>query len=77
MYRACTKDREAARRGLGEAAVQHGMDQLSAIIAAFPGQYFWHHRRFKHPVDGLVPRPREPWRTRGLRLLVDPLPSPS
>jgi KDO2-lipid IV(A) lauroyltransferase len=52
------------------ALIQAGMDRLSAIIAAFPGQYFWHHRRFKRPID-LPPRPSEPWRTRGLRLLVD------
>src|SRR6185436_12328207 len=33
---------------LPEAALhQLGMDQLSAIIARFPGQYFWHHHRFK------------------------------
>ncbi len=25
---------------------QRVMDVLSALIAAFPGQYFWHHRRF-------------------------------
>jgi len=55
----------------GEAALaQAGMDRLSAIIAAFPGQYFWHHRRFKRPLT-LPPRAREPWRARGLRLLVD------
>ena len=29
-----------------EAATQRIMDALSAVIAAFPGQYFWHHRRF-------------------------------
>lgn len=29
-----------------EAATQRIMDVLSALIAAFPGQYFWHHRRF-------------------------------
>ncbi len=51
-------------------AVQAAMDRLSAIIAAFPGQYFWHHRRFKRPID-LPVRAMEPWRERGLRLLVD------
>jgi KDO2-lipid IV(A) lauroyltransferase len=53
-----------------EQAIQRGMDQLSAIIAAFPGQYFWHHRRFRSPVTGLEKRAREPWRQHGLRLLV-------
>jgi len=52
------------------ALIQAGMDRLSAIIAAFPGQYFWHHRRFKRPLE-LPPRASEPWRTRGLRLLID------
>jgi Kdo2-lipid IVA lauroyltransferase/acyltransferase len=28
------------------AATQLVMDRLSALVAAFPGQYFWHHRRF-------------------------------
>ncbi len=46
------------------------LDQLSAMIAAHPGQYFWHHRRFKHLAD-LEVRAQEPWRTQGLRLLVD------
>jgi KDO2-lipid IV(A) lauroyltransferase len=47
------------------AAVQRGMDALSAIIARFPGQYFWQHRRFKY-VSSAPPRAVEPWR-RGLR----------
>jgi lauroyl/myristoyl acyltransferase len=46
------------------------MDRLSAIIAAFPGQYFWHHRRFKRPLE-LPRRAEEPWRVHGLRLLVE------
>lgn len=49
---------------------QRCMDRLSAMIAAFPGQYFWHHRRFKR-LEELPPRGREPWRERGLRLLVE------
>lgn len=49
---------------------QAGMDCTSAIIAAFPGQYFWHHRRFKRPIE-LARRGEEPWRTRGLRLLSE------
>jgi len=52
------------------ALLQAGMDRMSAVIAAFPGQYFWHHRRFKR-ISELPPRAVQPWRTRGLRLLVD------
>jgi len=51
------------------AMIQAGMDYISAMVAAFPGQYFWHHRRFKRPIE-LARRREEPWRTRGLRLLV-------
>ncbi len=51
---------------------QAAMDQIAAVAAAFPGQYFWQHRRFKgKPVD-LPPRTARPWRDPGLRLLVDP-----
>ena len=33
--------------GLDQAtATQLVMDRLSALVTAFPGQYFWHHRRF-------------------------------
>ena len=53
------------------ALLQAGMDRLSAVVAAFPGQYFWHHRRFKRLSD-LPPRASHPWRARGLRLLIDP-----
>lgn len=56
-------------------ALQICMDCLSALIAAFPGQYFWHHRRFKHHAD-IPARDREPWRERGLRVLTDPLTDP-
>jgi len=28
---------------------QHVMDCYSAMIGAFPGQYFWHHKRFPRP----------------------------
>lgn len=34
-----------------EAATQRIMDALSAVITAFPGQYFWHHRRFGDTPD--------------------------
>lgn len=47
--------------------VQAGMDRLSAMIAAVPGQYFWHHRRFRKPAE-LPARPVEPWRATGVRL---------
>jgi KDO2-lipid IV(A) lauroyltransferase len=53
-----------------DALLQAGMDRLSAVIAAFPGQYLWHHRRFKRAAAP-PPRAVEPWRARGLRLLVD------
>lgn len=49
--------------------MQAGLDAMSAIIAAFPGQYFWQHHRFKTRVD-LPPRAEEPWRVHGLRLLT-------
>jgi len=57
----------AAGRDPGE-LLQAAVDRLSAMIARFPGQYFWHHRRFKHLID-LPRRDAEPWRTQGLRLL--------
>jgi KDO2-lipid IV(A) lauroyltransferase len=47
------------------------MDWYSAMVAAFPGQYFWHHKRFNGTPPELPPRAREPWRERGLRLLVE------
>jgi len=33
-----------------EQLTQHVMDCYSAMITAFPGQYFWHHKRFPRPV---------------------------
>ncbi|HYE04955.1 MAG TPA: lysophospholipid acyltransferase family protein [Planctomycetota bacterium] len=64
--------RPAMPDACGEAALrQHAMDQVAAVAAAFPGQYFWHHRRFKgRPVE-LPPRSSQPWRERGVRLLAD------
>jgi lauroyl/myristoyl acyltransferase len=53
---------ESARRQLW-------LDCLSAVIARFPGSYFWQHRRFKHPAV-LPSRADHPWRRLGLRLLV-------
>lgn len=47
---------------------QRGMDALAGAIRAFPGQYFWQHRRFKRPVE-LPPRAEQPWR-HGLRALL-------
>jgi lauroyl/myristoyl acyltransferase len=52
--------------------VQVSMDLLAVMIARFPGQYFWQHRRFKNHLD-LPPRPVEPWRSGDLRLLTEPL----
>lgn len=52
-------------------ALQVCMDQLSALIAAFPGQYFWHHRRFKHYAE-LTAREAEAWRQHGLQILTQP-----
>lgn len=49
--------------------MQVGLDAMSAAIAAFPGQYFWQHNRFKTRLD-LPLRPQEPWRVHGLRLLT-------
>ncbi len=51
---------------------QAAMDLLAAMIRAVPGQYFWQHRRFKNRL-ALPARAVEPWRTRGLSLLNDPL----
>lgn len=50
--------------------VQRTMDLMSAMIAAFPGQFFWQHRRFPDEVVALAPRPDEPWRSQGMRLLA-------
>ncbi len=53
------------------ALVQRGADLLAAMIAAHPGQYFWHHRRIGgQPPAPVAPRDGSPWR-RGLRLLAD------
>jgi KDO2-lipid IV(A) lauroyltransferase len=52
--------------------VQAAMDLLGVMIARFPGQYFWQHRRFKNHLD-LPARAVEPWRSGGLRLLAEPL----
>lgn len=45
-----------------EAATQRVMDVLSALVAAFPGQYFWHHRRFGDSPDS-CPAADPRWRT--------------
>src|SRR5262249_1482577 len=55
----------------GARLTQGVMDWYSAMIAAFPGQYFWHHKRFTGTPPVLAPRAVEPWRARGLRLLVE------
>lgn len=58
--------------GLDEAAATgRVMDLMSAAVAAFPGQYFWHHERFRRaPPEAPAGNPR--WRT-GLRFLAAPL----
>jgi Kdo2-lipid IVA lauroyltransferase/acyltransferase len=48
---------------------QLAMDWCAAMIAAFPGQYFWQHRRFAGRIPQVAPRASEPWRERGLDLL--------
>ena len=50
------------------AATQRVMDALSACIAAFPGQYFWHHRRFKSVPETVTVRADPGWRS-GLSFL--------
>lgn len=40
---------------------QRCMDQLAALIACCPGQYFWHHRRFKYRIDDMPRRHTRPW----------------
>lgn len=55
--------------GDNTADVQRTMDLMSAMIASFPGQFFWQHRRFPDEVVALSQRSEEPWRTQGLRLL--------
>lgn len=53
-------------------ATQAVMDWYAAMIAGVPGQYFWHHKRFRGTPPALPPRATEPWRERGLRLIADP-----
>jgi KDO2-lipid IV(A) lauroyltransferase len=44
-------------------AIQLIGDAMSAVVAACPGQYFWHHRRFKNVVE-MPPVPADPtWRS--------------
>ena len=57
--------------GLSSAAgTQRVMDVLSALIAAFPGQYFWHHRRFTAAPE-TCPAGDPRWRT-GLAFFAHP-----
>ena len=62
----------AADSGDEAALTQASMDLLAAMISSVPGQYFWQHKRFR---KGGTPARRavEPWRTRGLSLLKNPL----
>ena len=44
--------------------LQDLMDQLSALIASAPGQYFWHHRRFKYAMPAEERQePGDHWRS--------------
>lgn len=54
------------------ALVQASMDLIAAMIARFPRQYFWQHRRFKNDL-ARHERAVEPWRIHGLSLFADPL----
>lgn len=54
------------------AMVQASMDLIAAMIARFPRQYFWQHRRFKNDL-GRGERAVEPWKIHGLSLFADPL----
>ncbi len=54
------------------ALVQASMDLLATMIAAFPGQYFWQHKRFKNHL-GRAQRSVEPWKLHGFSLLGNPL----
>lgn len=56
-------------RGDEAATMQAGLDALSAMIAAFPGQYFWQHNRFRVRLD-LPPCADASWRHLGLRQLL-------
>jgi lauroyl/myristoyl acyltransferase len=46
-------------------------DRLGALIAAVPGQHFWHHRRFKRPAAPELPDTGR-WNSVGLQLLREP-----
>ena len=64
--------RPVSLEGLDEAAATaRVMDLMSAAVAAFPGQYFWHHERFRRAPDE-APADNPRWRT-GLRFLAAPL----
>ncbi|TVR15743.1 MAG: hypothetical protein EA401_02315 [Planctomycetota bacterium] len=47
------------------------LDLVSALVQALPGQYFWHHRRFKYRMPA-PPRPYQPWRQWGLGIWAQP-----
>ncbi len=52
------------------AATQRVMDLLSALIAAHPDQYFWHHRRFHDVPPDLLPTDHGQWR-QGIDFVAD------
>lgn len=53
------------------ADVQTSMDLLSAMIATYPGQFFWQHRRFRDCQVEVSPRATQPWQTQGLGLMTN------
>lgn len=62
----------ASTAGDEAALVQVSMDLIAAMIARFPRQYFWQHRRFKNDL-ARHERAVEPWKIHGLSLFADPL----
>jgi lauroyl/myristoyl acyltransferase len=54
--------RDEAPAATQAATTQRAMDVLSALIAAIPGQYFWHHRRFRDVPDPPPPLGDARWR---------------
>jgi lauroyl/myristoyl acyltransferase len=62
----------ASSAGDEAALIQASMDLLGAMIATVPGQYFWHHKRFKNHL-GRTERSVEPWKVHGFSLVGNPL----
>jgi KDO2-lipid IV(A) lauroyltransferase len=51
-------------------AVQACMDRIEAMIRLAPGQYFWHHRRFKRTIAGMPPMEVADREGRGIAVLT-------